>query len=272
MPRPEFRFRNSKDPKRRNVNYAIDVCPESLQAILEKQEATLFYKAKVLCFGIALSLSSGLAGAATFGTYGDVVSTPSGYLATATSTPVGYGGVYFDYASPIALNSVTTLSTDFQMTAGTFGASGSPRFTFFDTANNSAWIYFGTPLGGGSFSDPNPGLMQNTGNYADLSSADLRVYVNGFGGINTPNTGETWAQFVAQAGSTLISDITIDVDGGWATAPMQQALLNNFTVNDDVAVAGAVPEPSTWAMLLLGFAGVGFMAYRRKSRPALMAV
>lgn len=27
---------------------------------------------------------------------------------------------------------------------------------------------------------------------------------------------------------------------------------------------GAVPEPSTWAMLLLGFGGLGFMAYRRK--------
>jgi hypothetical protein len=25
-----------------------------------------------------------------------------------------------------------------------------------------------------------------------------------------------------------------------------------------------VPEPSTWAMMLLGFAGIGFMAYRRK--------
>ncbi len=33
----------------------------------------------------------------------------------------------------------------------------------------------------------------------------------------------------------------------------------------------AVPEPSTWAMLLLGFAGLGFMAYRRKSKLALMA-
>jgi outer membrane lipase/esterase len=27
---------------------------------------------------------------------------------------------------------------------------------------------------------------------------------------------------------------------------------------------GPVPEPSTWAMMLLGFAGIGFMAYRRK--------
>jgi PEP-CTERM motif len=33
----------------------------------------------------------------------------------------------------------------------------------------------------------------------------------------------------------------------------------------------SVPEPSTWAMLILGFAGIGFMAYRRKSKPALMA-
>jgi hypothetical protein len=36
-------------------------------------------------------------------------------------------------------------------------------------------------------------------------------------------------------------------------------------------VAGAVPEPSTWAMMLLGFAGTGFMAYRRKSKPSVMA-
>jgi hypothetical protein len=30
----------------------------------------------------------------------------------------------------------------------------------------------------------------------------------------------------------------------------------------------AVPEPSTWAMMILGFAGLGFMAYRRKALPA----
>jgi hypothetical protein len=30
------------------------------------------------------------------------------------------------------------------------------------------------------------------------------------------------------------------------------------------SIATAVPEPSTWAMMILGFVGVGFMAYRRK--------
>ncbi|WFU18735.1 PEPxxWA-CTERM sorting domain-containing protein [Bradyrhizobium sp. CB3481] len=34
---------------------------------------------------------------------------------------------------------------------------------------------------------------------------------------------------------------------------------------DAAAIAPAVPEPSTWAMMILGFAGVGFIAYRRRS-------
>lgn len=33
-----------------------------------------------------------------------------------------------------------------------------------------------------------------------------------------------------------------------------------------VASVAAVPEPSTWAMLILGFCGLGFLASRRKSR------
>jgi hypothetical protein len=37
------------------------------------------------------------------------------------------------------------------------------------------------------------------------------------------------------------------------------------------ASVGGVPETSTWAMMILGFAGVGFMAYRRKTKQALMA-
>jgi hypothetical protein len=38
------------------------------------------------------------------------------------------------------------------------------------------------------------------------------------------------------------------------------------------ALAPAVPEASTWAMMLLGFAGIGFMAYRRRNQLAAHTV
>jgi hypothetical protein len=44
--------------------------------------------------------------------------------------------------------------------------------------------------------------------------------------------------------------------------------IDNVTVSTD-AITTAVPEPSTWAMMLLGFAGLGFMGYRRKNKTAL---
>ena len=58
------------------------------------------------------------------------------------------------------------------------------------------------------------------------------------------------------------------------TATTDNALLDFFfqsgaTAAKDVLLDGvtiaAVPEPSTWAMMILGFCGLGFMAYRRKS-------
>jgi hypothetical protein len=42
------------------------------------------------------------------------------------------------------------------------------------------------------------------------------------------------------------------------------------TFNMAFSLSGAVPELSTWAMMILGFCGVGFMAYHRKSKAALM--
>jgi PEP-CTERM motif len=41
--------------------------------------------------------------------------------------------------------------------------------------------------------------------------------------------------------------------------------------NGSIVTIAAVPEPSTWAMMLLGFAGIGVMVYRRNSKPAVLA-
>jgi PEP-CTERM motif len=46
--------------------------------------------------------------------------------------------------------------------------------------------------------------------------------------------------------------------------PTDQSTLDETAFLDNVNVS-AVPEPSTWAMLILGFLGLGFAAHRRKN-------
>ena len=43
------------------------------------------------------------------------------------------------------------------------------------------------------------------------------------------------------------------------------------TITGTLTISAAVPELSTWAMMLLGFFGLGFMAYRRKNQMAFNA-
>jgi hypothetical protein len=57
-----------------------------------------------------------------------------------------------------------------------------------------------------------------------------------------------------------------------AAHPTQQPnVFGNFTIDNLSFGVSAVPEPSTWAMMILGFAGIGFIAYRRKNAMALNA-
>lgn len=63
------------------------------------------------------------------------------------------------------------------------------------------------------------------------------------------------------------SSTTLDLIGSFAN-PHYIGLADVAVVQTGVS---AVPEPSTWAMMILGFAGIGFVAFRRKSKPALMA-
>jgi PEP-CTERM motif len=43
-------------------------------------------------------------------------------------------------------------------------------------------------------------------------------------------------------------------------------IANGNTGNVGATVSSAVPEPSTWAMMILGFLGIGFMMYRRSHK------
>jgi hypothetical protein len=85
-----------------------------------------------------------------------------------------------------------------------------------------------------------------------------RLDVREFGLANAGFGAETITDFI----------ITQEFNGFYG----DNALFSGLTVSDSApTVFGAVPELSTWAMMILGFTGIGFMAYRRKSKPALMA-
>jgi hypothetical protein len=47
--------------------------------------------------------------------------------------------------------------------------------------------------------------------------------------------------------------------------------LDAFGMDNVTFATGAVPEPSTWAMMMFGFAGLGFMTYRRRKAAAVAA-
>jgi hypothetical protein len=90
--------------------------------------------------------------------------------------------------------------------------------------------------------------------------------------LTTPNVINS--QNIENASHSVLFDLQLsenDLLAGLTTNVLNQSEFfalpgdtnAGFTVTGTFSVA-SVPEPSTWAMMILGFAGVGFMAYRRK--------
>jgi len=95
------------------------------------------------------------------------------------------------------------------------------------------------------------GMAWNAGNgiaHQDGTTLDFEI----------SGTGLTVASFVADtSGSFFVADVA----GTGTTNGVRNTGIIDFTLQ-----TSSVPEPSTWAMMILGFMGVGFLAYRRKSQ------
>ncbi len=103
-------------------------------------------------------------------------------------------------------------------------------------------------------------LWARTGSSQYGNSAILHGFVGGT---------EAFTETIALSDSYQLFTLNFDGITSWTVTNLgTNILIDDITLN---TINTAVPEPSTWAMMLLGFAGVGFMAYRRKSKPALMA-
>ena len=111
-------------------------------------------------------------------------------------------------------------------------------------------------------------VVQTSGSFGNSTTVALLI-----------NDGEVYDALNNQGNASLLTWQQFSWDFTATTTSTSIAFLNRDPTSDYVAALDSVvvrtvdgvPEPSTWAMMILGFAGVGFMAYRRKSKPALMA-
>jgi PEP-CTERM motif len=158
-----------------------------------------------------------------------------------------------------------------------------------DVMYDLALIFDGNTIGSGSLSVSTPPL---TGTNPAQISSYYQVPKNGSGtltaftvtiGLDTFNltTENNNTDPLAQFTSGTLTDLTYaglasNKDGDslmmtsgfvyFVTSTRTQEIGTFSAVLD---VAPAVPEPSTWAMMILGFCGLGFVAHRQKRGAAL---
>jgi hypothetical protein len=117
-----------------------------------------------------------------------------------------------------------------------------------------------------------------------------QTYLLTFGYSNNPGSGAAEASVIVFGSSSLLSALVSHSTAAsgnlnWNTYSASfiansetTTLAFNNTIGGsnggimlDAVAVSAVPELSTWAMMLIGFAGVGFVAYRRSKKAAAAA-
>ena len=201
--------------------------------------------------------------------------------------PSGTSGGYDNYASGSSLgpwtvvgpagrsDAVSVVTTDFTQNGIAFPAQAGKQWA--DLAGQESNGNEGVRIALSGFLNKAYTVSFWVGSVVDPTlvfgnSTTVNLLIDGrlaLSAVNTDGAGQSkqnWKQFTYQGFSTsdtlqftfLSGDPPSDFNSGFDSVV--------------ISTVDAVPEPATWALMLVGFAGVGFMAYRRKSRPALMAV
>ena len=242
---------------------------------------------KALLLGTFLMLITSPARATTFITFtddfspqasafwsnsiGNWTSASGKYFAQAPSdNPFTYSGLPFDFTNSHFSVTVTLTVGDSGFWLNTDGTThsaigicfGCQGFGHGATGFPAGTAAYWSVIHNGSDSTP---LNEVDGVFTLGETATVSVLVNG-------NTYEAFKNpdGVFDANSVLLTTLVDNTfsHGQFALYDTDAAMsFSNFTVSGSL-VSGAVPEPSTWAMMLLGFAGLGFMAHRQTKKSA----
>jgi len=177
-------------------------------------------------------------------------------------------------------------------TSGTFGRESFSLVFSFDTDLALPGYFTASHLGNPILGFPDP-LLRSVGG-ALFTSTSISISAGSYGATDDASPGST-NQFAQSRphtrggflntiismsvsspeipGSIWGANYTIstgltgsgDIEYGYADTFLGGGFVHLSLLPETMSVS-AVPEPSTWAMLLIGFAGVGFMAYRRRNQ------
>jgi PEP-CTERM motif len=145
------------------------------------------------------------------------------------------GSLQGQYAEPLGLNGTTYLAV--------FG--GGTEQASFATPQTSLSIYWGSI-------DPGNGFAVTINGYT-LTGADLVALGATDDGSHT----------------SPLSNQLVTISG---LGPFTDATFSSSTNSFEFSIGSGVPEPSTWAMMALGFVGLGYAAFRRNSKSQPLAI
>jgi hypothetical protein len=150
---------------------------------------------------------------------------------------------------------LTCDSCDVTTTTFVSWSGGSATFTGVGLAATPTAIIFSPTAGGGAIFDPNSGGGFFYGAVDGVVSGGTGSCTPGTVGCTTvgspPNqTGIPNPCFADTASNNFAS--------------CSFGTLTIHSTDSPITIAVAVPEASTWAMIILGFLGIGFLAYRNK--------
>jgi hypothetical protein len=232
-------------------------------------------------FGIQLVKSSSLALAATLALATAASAGTVTVLGTANPFLTGYGaGGYIDFGGgdidSVPANSPTYAGAVFGGESVTFSATG-------QVGNAGGPPIF--PVDPGTASGPN-GRFDLYGGVSAAWGATVGGY-SGFGvsalvGVfYDPSAAPGAVNSSLTTLTPAVNQIFFIGDGtlGTFTAPtgatgLYLGVVDGFQWNNNsgaFTVTTNVPEPSTWAMMMLGFAGLGFAGYRKSRQPVAVA-
>jgi PEP-CTERM motif len=173
------------------------------------------------------------------------------------------------FSTTSSINGYTVIS-NFSQSKPIIGSASAPQLdlnfgvTSGASPTGSIWIYAADT----DFTSGGPFLMSiggtNSGGSGTVTSAAYG------GNINLPSISNLLGTIGPLTGNpysgTGSFTLTPTVNPFALTIGVEVTRTTAGTTTGDFNVS-AVPEPSTWAMMILGFIGVGFMAYRRKDKP-----